>query len=137
MCSELTESAMDAVRNNMAARASDLRLYLDYNPDHAKFNALHADPANQPIMIFLKFFDITRQTMTGQGKVFVQKNQKCADLLPIIQERMGWTNTVPIKLYEEIKAGMIESLKLKQTFMQNEIQDGDVIAFQVEKTEKE
>jgi ubiquitin carboxyl-terminal hydrolase 7 len=128
---------MDQVRNNMAARATDLRLYLDYNPDHAKFNALYADPNNQPIMIFLKFFDITRQTMTGQGKVFVQKNQKCSDLLGIIQERMGWTNTVPIKLYEEIKAGMIEGLKLKQTFVQNEIQDGDIISFQVEQSEKE
>jgi ubiquitin carboxyl-terminal hydrolase 7 len=31
---------MDNIRNNMAARASDLRLYLDYNPDHAKFNAV-------------------------------------------------------------------------------------------------
>jgi ubiquitin carboxyl-terminal hydrolase 7 len=128
---------MDTVRNNMAARATDLRLYLDFNPDHAKFNALHADPNNQPIMIFLKFFDISRQTMTGQGKVFVQKNQKCSDLLGIIQERMGWTNTVPIKLYEEIKAGMIEGLKLKQTFVQNEIQDGDIISFQVEQSEKE
>jgi ubiquitin carboxyl-terminal hydrolase 7 len=128
---------MDTVRNNMAARANDLRLYLDYNPDHAKFNSLHADPSNPPIMIFLKFFDVNRQQMLGQGKVFVHKSQKCSDLLAIIQERMGWTNTVPIKLYEEIKAGMIEGLKLKQTFAQNEIQDGDVIAFQVEKSEKE
>jgi ubiquitin carboxyl-terminal hydrolase 7 len=32
---------------------------------------------------------------------------------------------------------MIEVMKVKQTFMQNEIQDGDVIAFQVEKSEKE
>lgn len=130
-------TAMDAIRNNMAARANDLRLYLDFNPDHAKFNQLHSDPNNPPIMIFLKFFDVTRQTMLGQGKVFVNKNQKCSDLLAIIQERMGWTNTVPIKLFEEIKAGMIEGLKLKQTFAQNEIQDGDVIAFQVEKSEKE
>jgi ubiquitin carboxyl-terminal hydrolase 7 len=33
-------TAMDYVRNNMAARTSDLRLYLDYNPDIAKFNAV-------------------------------------------------------------------------------------------------
>lgn len=32
---------------------------------------------------------------------------------------------------------MIEGMKMKQTFAQNEIQDGDIIAFQVEKTEKE
>jgi len=29
---------MEYIRNNMAARATDLRLYLDYNPDMATFN---------------------------------------------------------------------------------------------------
>lgn len=91
--------------------------------------------------------------MVGQGKVFVNKNWKIADLVPLIQEKMKWDNSVPIKLFEvriypsfdknfadviqEIKAGMIEIMKVKQTFLQNEIQDGDVIAFQVEKSEKE
>ena len=32
---------------------------------------------------------------------------------------------------------MIEGMKMKQTFHQNEIQDGDVITYQVELTEKE
>ena len=31
---------MEYIRNNLAARTTDLRLYLDYNPDHAKFNAV-------------------------------------------------------------------------------------------------
>lgn len=128
---------MDYIRNTMAARATDLRLYLDYNPDQAKYHQLHADPNNQPIMIFLKWFDCSRQTLLGQGKVFVDKGSKVSDLYPIIQERMGWQSTTPIKLYEEIKAGMIEGMKVKQTFLQNEIQDGDVITYQVEMTEKE
>ncbi|ORX33688.1 hypothetical protein BD324DRAFT_666297 [Kockovaella imperatae] len=128
---------MDYIRNNMAARAADLRLYLDYNPDHAKFNALHADPNNPPYMIFLKWFDCSRQTLQGQGKVFVNRNSKVSDLLPYIQEKMKWPSSTPIKLYEEIKAGMIEGMKTKQTFHQNEIQDGDVITYQVELTEKE
>lgn len=38
---------------------------------------------------------------------------------------------------QEIKAGMIEGLKIKQTFLQNELQDGDVLTYQVEMTEKE
>ena len=38
---------------------------------------------------------------------------------------------------QEIKAGMIETLKIKQTFLQNEIQDGDIITYQVEITPKE
>lgn len=105
-------------------------------------------------MIFLKWFDVDRQKMVGQGKVFVNKNWKIQDLIPIIQEKMKWDNSVPVKLFEvsflrermdwtaadssqEIKAGMIEVMKMKHTFLQNEIQDGDVIAFQVEKSEKE
>lgn len=128
---------MDYIRNNMAARTADLRLYLDYNPDIAKFNTLHADPNNAPIMIFLKWFDCSRQTLTGQGKVFVNRNSKVSELLPYIQEKMGWPSSTPIKLYEEIKAGMIEGMKLKQTYQQNEIQDGDIICYQVEMTQKE
>lgn len=92
--------AMDHIRNNMAARANDLRLYLDYNPDPARFQALHADPNNQPIMIFLKYFDFARQTLTGQGKIFVSKNDKVSSLFTYIQEKMNWPSTTPIKLYE-------------------------------------
>ena len=32
---------------------------------------------------------------------------------------------------------MIENMKMKQTYFQNEIQDGDVVCYQVEMTEKE
>lgn len=134
---ELTQTAMDGIRNNMAARANDLRLYLDYNPDQARFQALHADPSNPPVMIFLKYFDFARQTLTGQGKVFVSKGDKVSSLFPYICEKMAWPSSTPIKLYEEIKAGMIEGLKIKQTFLQNELQDGDVLTYQVEMTEKE
>jgi len=77
---------MDNIRNNMAARATDLRLYLDYNPDHSRFNALHADPNNPPIMIFLKWFNVDQQRLIGQGKVFVQKTQKIQELVPFSGE---------------------------------------------------
>ncbi len=39
--------------------------------------------------------------------------------------------------YQEIKPGMIEIMKLKSTFAQSEIQDGDVVCFQVDINEKE
>ncbi|KAL7419595.1 ubiquitin-specific protease ubp15 [Cryptotrichosporon argae] len=130
-------STMEHIRTVMAARATDLRLYLDYNPDPARFAALHADPASPPIMIFLKWFDCSRQTLLGQGKVFVNRNNKISELYGVIQERMGWPSSTPIKLYEEIKAGMIEGMKVKQTYVQNEIQDGDIITYQVEMSEKE
>jgi ubiquitin carboxyl-terminal hydrolase 7 len=95
-----SQQTMDQIRATMTARTSDLRLYLDYNPDPSRLQALYSDPNNPPIMIFLKWFDVQRQSLLGQGKVFVGKNQKVGDLLPIICERMGWAPSTPIKLYE-------------------------------------
>jgi len=98
------------VRNTMAARQADLRLYLDVIPDPVKvgFSKVRKlfllmpgkpDPPPQSIMIFLKHFDTSKQTLYGVGKIFVSKNAKVGDLVPIINERMRWPET-PLKLYE-------------------------------------
>lgn len=128
--------SVEAIRNTMAARQTDLRLYLDVIADA---NGQLLPEINNPnsIMIFLKYFDVSKQTLLGAGKVYVQKNSKVGDLVPIINERMRWQPTTPLKLYEEIKPGMIEVMKPKLTFAQSEIQDGDVVCFQVELSEKE
>ncbi|EGN95429.1 hypothetical protein SERLA73DRAFT_76534 [Serpula lacrymans var. lacrymans S7.3] len=123
---------VEIIRNNMAARQNDLRLYLDVIPDPSK-----PEPPAGSIMIFVKHFDTSKQTLFGIGKVYVQRNSKVVDLHPVINERMRWTPGTPLKLYEEIKPGMIELMKPKLTFAQSEIQDGDVICFQVEHSEKE
>ena len=83
-------------------------------------------------MIFLKHFDTSRQTLYGAGKAHMLRTAKVADLVPIINERMRWQPGTPLKLYEEIKPGMIELMKPRSTFTQSEIQDGDVICFQVD-----
>jgi len=57
------------------------------------------DPPPQSIMIFLKHFDTSKQTLYGVGKIFVSKNAKVGDLVPVINERMRWPET-PLKLYE-------------------------------------
>lgn len=94
----------------MAARANDLRLYLDYNPDVARFNALHADPNNPPVMIFLKYFDFVKQTLTGQGKIFVNRNDKVSALIPHIQQKMSWPSSTPIILYEVSSASTLRQV---------------------------
>ncbi|PPQ74003.1 hypothetical protein CVT26_006372 [Gymnopilus dilepis] len=123
---------VEVIRNNMAARQNDLRLYLDVIPDPTK-----PEIPPQSIMIFLKHFDTSKQSLYGVGKVYMPRTSKVADLLPIINEKMRWTPGTPLKLYEEIKPGMIELMKPKLSFSQSEIQDGDVICFQVDLPEKE
>lgn len=124
--------AVEQVRNSMAARQTDLRLYLDVLGDPTKPEA-----GPNSIMIFLKFFDVSKQTLYGVGKTYVLRTSKVGDLVAIINERMRWPPTMAVKLYEEIKPGMIEVMKPKLTFLQSEIQDGDIICFQAELSEKE
>ncbi|KAI6117686.1 hypothetical protein EDD16DRAFT_995965 [Pisolithus croceorrhizus] len=124
---------VEVIRNDMAARTNDLHLYLDVITGPSK-------PAPPPghIMIFLKHFDTSKQTLLGVGKVYVSRNGRVQDLYFIINERMGWSPGAPLRLYEEIKPGMIELIQASDlTFSQREFQDGDIICFQVEQTEKE
>ena len=88
-------------------------------------------------MIFFKHFDTSKQALYGIGKAYIQKTAKVADLVPIINERMWWTPGTPLKLYEEIKPGMIELMKPRLSFSQSEIQDGDIICYQIDLPEKE
>lgn len=123
---------LEMVRDRMASRQNDLRLFLEIITPDLKLN----EP-NPPLMIFLKYFDISRQTLTGVSRVYVQRNQKVSDVIPTINELMRWAPQTQIRLYEEIKPGMIEQMKSKATFAQSEIQDGDVICFQVEISDKD
>lgn len=95
LTSLLSLAAVESIRTNMAARQTDLRLYLDVIGDPAK-------PDCQPnhIMIFLKYFDVEKQTLTGVGKAYVPRSTKVADLTAIINERMRWPPAMSLKLYE-------------------------------------
>ena len=95
----------------MAARQNDLRLYLEVIPDPAKVMAylvkyntllilLQPEPPPQSIMIFLKHFDTSKQSLYGVGKTYVLRSSRVGDLIPIINERLRWTPGTPLKLYE-------------------------------------
>ena len=52
------------------------------------------------VMIFLKQFDATKQTLFGIGKLCVSKAKKVSELAEIINERMKWPSGTQLKLYE-------------------------------------
>ena len=107
---------------------------------------------NQPLLVFLKYFDAEAQTLKGVGHIYVRKHSKVADMVPMVLQLMGWShgastltngltngNTSPptVALYEEIKHSMIEPMKPKSTLAQSEIQDGDIVCFQKVLSEKQ
>lgn len=66
-------------------------------------------------MVFLKHFDTSKQTLYGIGKTYMPRNSKVGDLIPIINERMRWGPTTPLKLYEVRDAGLFWGLPCSAT----------------------
>ncbi|KAH8652510.1 hypothetical protein BX600DRAFT_516539 [Xylariales sp. PMI_506] len=87
------------------------------------------------ILLFLKFFDQEKQSLHGVGHLYVSKEKKVEDLVPVICKKMGWGDKLPsghqLAMWEEIKPQMIEQLKAKQSLKAAELQDGDIICFQL------
>ncbi|KAI8455154.1 ubiquitin thiolesterase [Phakopsora pachyrhizi] len=126
---------MEVVRDKMASKAQDLKLYLEVVDPNQELPP--PDSKNGPLMVFVKYFDASGQTLAGVGHFYVDRNQMVSDIIPAINARMNFPENTPLKLYEEIKPGMIDPMKPKATFLQSEIQDGDIICFQIELSEKE
>ncbi|KAF2646636.1 cysteine proteinase [Massarina eburnea CBS 473.64] len=91
----------------------------------------------RPLMLFLKHFDAKTQSLFGVGNFYATFQEKVSDIGPQICELMGWDRSTTIKLSEEIKQNMIESMKPKMTLAQSEIQDGDIITVQKTLADKE
>ncbi|KAI9898253.1 hypothetical protein N3K66_006613 [Trichothecium roseum] len=89
---------------------------------------------NDMILLLLKHFDVAKQTLNGIGHIYISKEKKVEELVPLILAKMGWNNKLgdedKLLLWEEIKPTMIEPLKPKQSLKAAELQDGDIICFQ-------
>ena len=51
------------------------------------------------IVIFLKYFDATRQSLTGSAEIYIRRTSKVRNLIPIINRRMRWPSETLLKLY--------------------------------------
>lgn len=126
---------LEMIRDKMLPRRGDLLLYMEsISPNSEETlelnSSLESTANNTKVLIFLKHFDIKKQTLKGITHIYINKHDKIGTLISIICSLMNWPFTTSIQLYEEIKPSMIEMMKLKQSFYQAEIQDGDIICFQ-------
>ncbi|KAL3422872.1 ubiquitin carboxyl-terminal hydrolase [Phlyctema vagabunda] len=86
-------------------------------------------PRTDLILIFLKEFDVEAQVLKGVGHVYISKEKKVEDLVPVINKKIG-VERGQLRLWEEIKPNMIDPMKPKQTLKAAELQDGDIVCFQ-------
>ncbi|RGB42735.1 ubiquitin carboxyl-terminal hydrolase 5 [Rhizophagus diaphanus] len=133
-----TNTSMEEIHAKMTSRQNEMKLYMEVadKPINGKTWFPTVPEANH-IMVFLKYFDPEKQALEGLGHLYIQKFGKVGDITRVLCEKKEFPPDTPLKIYEEIKPNMIEEMKLKSTFQQSEIQDGDIICFQKALTEKE
>ena len=50
---------------------------------------------NDLILLFLKWFDVESQSLKGIGHVYISKEKKVEDLVPVITKKMEWGDKLP------------------------------------------
>lgn len=114
------------------SKSNDLRLWVEYNEKPKEMIWLKEPCTQSPwIVVFIKQFDAQNQTLKGVGHAHMRKNDRVQEIMPAICDIAKIPHRTDLILFEEIKPTMIEPIKGKQTFQQAEIQDGDIICFQV------
>jgi hypothetical protein len=74
----------------MAAHFTDILLYLDVGAPAVTLGA---------IMVLLKHFDASKQTLLGVGKQYISNSALVSDLIPVINRRMGQAPDTALTLY--------------------------------------
>lgn len=93
--------------------------------------------ASKPLLIFFKHFDTESQSLKGVKHLYINSQSKVQDMGEPILKMMGWPAGTSLRMYEEIKANMIEPMKPKSSLAASELQDGDIVTFQKSISEKE
>jgi ubiquitin carboxyl-terminal hydrolase 7 len=132
------DKTLAEVHDEVAGRRQEILLYLEIL-DAKDVDADLADgvPENTLFMLFVKYFDVDTQKLFGLTTLHLHKNDKIEVAIEKISSLAG-RESLNLRLFEEIKPGMIESLRPKVSFAQAEIVDGDIITMQraVDETER-
>ena len=84
---------------------------------------MQPDPPPQSIMIFLKHFDTSKQSLYGIGKTYMLRTNKVGDLALVINERMRWTPGTPLKLYEVLSCDAIDAASVLTSILRKSNQE--------------
>ncbi|GEQ67335.1 hypothetical protein JCM33374_g999 [Metschnikowia sp. JCM 33374] len=84
-----------------------------------------------PMTIFLKYFDPVSDTVRGLTFATVSKNLVISQLKTDINKFLGFDATTPLEFYEEISRLKVEPIDASLTLEKSELGTGDILAVQV------
>ncbi|XP_042437838.1 ubiquitin C-terminal hydrolase 13-like isoform X3 [Zingiber officinale] len=91
------------------------------------------DKTKEDILLFFKLYDPEKEELRYVGRLFVKVLGKPADILSKLNEMAGFSPSVQIQLYEEIKFEpnvMCECVDTNVPFDSSQLEDGDIICYQ-------
>lgn len=137
---------MEKVAYKHCSSTSEMNLFLEipspevlesFNGDVRAMYAPQNRERGERILLFLKYFDPITQTLRGIFSHAVYSEDMTITIIPVIRKAMGWSDDVPVRIWEEIKPEMIEPIGLDITFGQADLVNSDIITFEREYTEEE
>lgn len=93
------EMTVEEAYNRYGTKGNPFRVWLEVGQFAPDGTIPWPDGATS-VLVFLKYFDIPAQTLTGIGPVYVRKNQRVAELAPTILEKMNWPAGTEFLLFE-------------------------------------
>ena len=97
---DLTPTIEEVFTRSVASRDVYLRVWVEEAEElDDEGNAVWPSYSGQPngvlvrndtILFLLKHFDLEQQTLRGVGHVYIGKDKKVEDLVPLIAKKMGW-----------------------------------------------
>lgn len=102
---DLRPTVEETFSRSSAQRDTSLRVWAevaeDFGPDgEPTWPSYQSQPngmvvKNETILLLLKYFDDESQTLRGVGHVYISKEKKVEELLPLILKKMGWGEKLP------------------------------------------
>lgn len=87
---------IDEAYNKFGSRDKSFRLWLETANSVEDGKPVWPDMQpqtsnNVPMLVFLKYFDAISQSLLGVGHIYVRKHSKVGEMIPMIQQLMGWS----------------------------------------------
>lgn len=129
------DKTLEELAMNLGIRGTELRLYVEVakhqTQDFDGKIVFFPQITSENCVLFIKFFDQKAGKIENLGPITAKKSMRGSDLVSILAEMKKLPPSTNIKIFEEIKPGMINPIKSKNTLAQADIQTGDILCFEI------
>lgn len=131
---DLHKSVIEASENQ-----NPWHIFLELLPPDSGSPALPAFDKDTDVLMFFKLYDPKQKKMHYCGHSYLPVTSKLADIVPLLNERAGFSADTELSLYEEIRPNMTEKITSLADPLEKvleELMDGDILVFERDEREE-